>query len=154
QEEPGLIEDDGGGEHKAERHRRVQRDAELVAGMREEEFAVGQHELPVTVTHSEDRFGKPPYEIVVQRHPEAAPDAHKNRSERIDDAPTQLLEVIEERHLSAVRLRNWHPGSLPVAVAQKSLHERRSVGGRILVEYPVEDTARLLLLVRVPQERA
>ncbi len=39
------------------------------------------------------------------------PTETAKRQQRIDDSPPQLLEVIEERHLTTIGLRNRHPGS-------------------------------------------
>src|SRR4029079_7004820 len=100
EEQPDLIENDRRREHEAAGHRRVQRDAELVAWMREEEMVLGEQR--------EDWAREDLHEIEAQRDPETDADANDHRGQRIDDSPAQLLEMIEARHFSVLGLRNPH----------------------------------------------
>src|SRR6516162_6254319 len=85
------MQDDGERERDPDRDRHVEHDRERIAGMGVDEFLPGEE--------GEDRLLEQREQIELEHQEERQPDADHEREERPDDAPAQLLEVIEERHL-------------------------------------------------------
>ena len=100
QERPDLIDDDRGRHDTAQRERHFQREHERLGGARENEAATGQIRRDGPLQDVDD------VDLVEQNPTEDRP--HHDRDEAPEDAPTQLLEMVEKRHLTAWRHRWWY----------------------------------------------
>src|SRR2546422_788581 len=93
QEPPDLIGDDRRGEQQPEHEGELQSDEERVGG-------AGEHQPPVG-NQGRDRPLEQADDVEVLHDPPADQRAEDDGQQAIEDAPAQLLEMVEERHFAA-----------------------------------------------------
>src|SRR5262245_6158203 len=98
---------------------------------------------PMLGNERENRARKNADDVKAERDPESDGDANDGRAQRINDSPAQLLEVIEERHLSARGLRNTHDDSdAYLALPEQLLGKSGFIGGCVVLDHALENGSR------------
>jgi hypothetical protein len=93
QEGPDLIDHDGRDDYQADGERQLQRDEERIGGAGEHQPAGGKQRSDGAHQQADD--------VEVLNDPPADQCADHDGEQAIEDAPAQLLEMVEERHLAA-----------------------------------------------------
>src|SRR4051812_36898706 len=77
----------------------------------------------------ENRRLQEPDQVQLECHEEPDADSDHEGTKRVNDAPAQFLEVIEERHLTRRRLGDGHGFRYYTTMARKSRDIRRLLRG-------------------------
>ena len=115
QERPELPEDDRRGEDQADDEAELEDDHDRFGGAGDDQLPTGAGQI------RSDRLLEEIDELELLHQPEAGPEPDHDRPERAENAPAELLEVIEEGHL---------PGRAGHAAAAPGLNARAPSGDR------------------------